>query len=613
LSDSEKEIYLQDNLRRYVTFSTTGNLSLTSTRGDVTVNAPIPDTTGEVAITAGDAIVVNHKVFSDDRPITLIAGPGGITVNSTTDDYGILSGGLSPAIDSGTGDMMLQSVGDVLITTSNGIATDGKLTIDTRGKIIDGMVNQNWVYVPSEIELIADGGIVSFDAGYSPKISAKSTGIFLNGTLEDPGDIHLDVYHPDQLFITAKQGSVFTGNFIGIDVNIYAGNDINLSNIFEGGTLKLTAGNYANLGAFYYVNSLDVTAGSNISFSSGGLSSPEATVWLNGGDLNVKSNGGSISFGSNTDYSAIHIGGEKDLTLSANGNIEIGILEMFGDVSITAQTGNITLRNDIGPPIQYYNPTKNEYYPSYPSQPTYPSDLPADYIPPSPLPVTWPDESDPLYSYYLSYNSYRNNLAAYNTFNSIYYGTVGSPSFDPDGTGVASLMLNAGSNINMQGAKATGAVTITAGGTLTPNKGIYSGTQGGVKITTSNVTVSFADAYGSVSLDTQAQLVRKNPPLPVASPGPSVAPPGVPNALTALPALPPDLANVSGTGIPAASGADDEITEIEVEPVRVAGSGSLSEIIPDDNVGTEDEEEREKILEFAGGRGIAQATDFGRR
>ena len=50
-------------------------------------------------------------------------------------------------------------------------------------------------------------------------------------------------------------------------------------------------------------------------------------------------------------------------------------------------------------------------------------------------------------------------------------------SFDPDGIGVASLYLNAvQGNIFMQGAKAAGPVTITAGGTLTPTKGIYSGT-----------------------------------------------------------------------------------------------------------------------------------------
>ena len=62
-------------------------------------------------------------------------------------------------------------------------------------------------------------------------------------------------------------------------------------------------------------------------------------------------------------------------------------------------------------------------------------------------------------------------------------------SFDPETIpginnhiGVASLLLNAGGNIDMQGAKAAGTVSITAGGTLTPTKGIFSGTSNGVSI-----------------------------------------------------------------------------------------------------------------------------------
>jgi hypothetical protein len=92
-----------------------------------------------------------------------------------------------------------------------------------------------------------------------------------------------------------------------------------------------------------------------------------------------------------------------------------------------------------------------------------------------------------------------------------------------------------------------------------------------------------------------------------------VAPPGLPGALTALPALPPDLVNVSGIGIPEASSADFELTEIEVEPVRVAGSGDLSEIISDEYKNAGEEEIRKNILRFAGGRGVGQTTDFGRK
>ena len=76
-------LYIASMLRSWVAFSTTGKLSLTSTGGDVTVTAPLAATTGEISINAANAIVVNHKVYSNDQPITLTAGAGGITVNTT--------------------------------------------------------------------------------------------------------------------------------------------------------------------------------------------------------------------------------------------------------------------------------------------------------------------------------------------------------------------------------------------------------------------------------------------------------------------------------------------------------------------------------------------------
>ena len=89
---------------------------------------------------------------------------------------------------------------------------------------------------------------------------------------------------------------------------------------------------------------------------------PIATVWLEGGNLTATSTGmvanpdrslttGDILF---NNYSAVHIGGGKSLTLDAYKSVELGFLESLGPVSITAQTGDITLRNDIGPPIRFY-------------------------------------------------------------------------------------------------------------------------------------------------------------------------------------------------------------------------------------------------------------------
>ncbi|MBU3948856.1 MAG: filamentous hemagglutinin N-terminal domain-containing protein [Proteobacteria bacterium] len=551
--------YIADQLKPYVAFSTTGKLSLTSTGGDVTVDAPIPDTTGEIALTAADKIVVNHKVISHNQPITLTAGAGGIVVNSTDDTYGINGIGLSPAIDSGSSSLTLRALGDISVTTINGIAAGGKLTIDTRGKILQGTVF-GYLYIPSEIELIADGGIDSFNARYSPKISATSSG----------GAINLEVFNPGQLVINAfspTAGDVFTGGLIGQDVNIYAGRDINLSNVYEGGNLVLNAGRDANLNTFI-IDSMNVTAVGNIYFSEVGLTALEPTVWLRGGDLIARSTGGDISFGIlPDDYSAVHIGNAKNLTLAAYGSVTLGLLETLGPVSITARTGDITLRNDIGPPVQYYDSIDDIFYASY-------------------------DQS--LSEIYSGYDT-------------------GQPSFDPTGNGPASLLLDAGANIFMKGAKAAGTVTIIAGGTLTPTKGIYSGTTNGVSITANNGALIFTGtSFGDIPLDTQAQLKTPNNVAPAIMPGPRVDPPGLPGALTALPALPPDLVNVSGSGAPGASGANDSLSESEIEAMRAAGNAGLSEIIPDEDEKKDEEENNINILELAGGRGVGQTTDFGR-
>jgi len=532
-------------LKRYVAFGTTGKLSLTSTGGNVTVDAPIPDTTGEVALTAGNAILVKHKVFSNGQPITLTAGPGGITVYNTNDSYG-LGVGDTPAIAT-SGTLTLRAEGDIS-AGGKGIVSMGKLTIDTRSRLLGGSVFQNWHYRPNEIELIADLGINSFYAGFSPKITATSSS----------GAIHLGVDAPGQLIINAPSptaGDVFTGGWLGANVNINAGRDINLSNVSPSGVLKLTAGRDANLNTFE-VFSLDVTAGRNVHFSGGGAL-PDARLWIEGGDLKVVSTGGNISFGSAASYSAVHIGGGKNLLLDAYGNVELGVLETRGPVSITARTGNITLRSDIGPPI---------------------------------------------------------------------------PVIDPGGIGVASLVLDAGSNIVMQGAKAAGTVTITAGGSLTPAKGIFSGTANGVTIATGGDALEKLAAgdvihtgpfmftgtsFGDIALNTQQPLMPPGWVLPAIAPGPAVSPPGLPGALTALPAQPPDMVSVSGSGTPGSSGSAAG-TEQKIDPLQATGSGALSEIIPGEEEGTAEDEEQEKEkrkkqIKLSGGRGAGQSTDFGRR
>ena len=599
--------YVVDQLKLYVAFSTTGKLSLTSTGGNVTVDAPIPNTTGEVAITAassvtyddksraviaGDkAIIVNHKVFSNNQPITLTAGLGGITVNSTNDNYGILSYDVQrPAIDPRSGPLTLQAAGDISIVTFNGIATSNTLTIDTRSKILQGAVNEYVGYRPSKIELNADGGINSFYAGSSNEISATSSNGAINLTVYGPGK--LTIKAPSSEFGDVSVYGVF--GQIGNYVDIAAGRDIGLSDVLQGGgTLKLSAGRDANLNNLM-LSSLDVTA-SSIYFNSG-ESFPIATVWLEGGNLTATTTGlvanpgrflttGDILF---NNYSAVYIGGGKSLTLDADKSVELGFLQTRGPVSITAETGDITLRNDIGPPIQFYiggNFYKYAYYTG---------------IPDNPIGFT---------------NTYAENYI---------------PSFDPNGDGVASLYLKAvQGDISMQGAKAAGPVTITAGGTLMPNKGIYSGTINGVKITATGGALeklSSGDvnhtgpytftgtSFGNVPLANQEHLEPPGFFSPVGSPGPAVAPPGLPGALTAIPALPPSLATVAGYALSPDVGAP--ITpgpEQEVEANRLAANVQLSEIIPVEDEEEGEEENRKKILKISYGHSATQVAELGLR
>ena len=327
---------------------TTGSLAITSTNGNVTIAAPITDNTGAVTITAGNGITANHQVKSNNQPITLNAGVGGITVNTITDFDQTL---LSP-VNSGSGNLTFRSVGDVAILDTRGIATTSTLTIDTRSQILSGKIGDAALVGPARpqsVILNADGGIASFSTGFANSVAATSSG----------GSITLTVSAPDLLRVTTGTAGTLdcpTCNInlsssspalgIGQDVVLNAGGSVNLANVLAG-TLNVTARNtdvnFSQTGA----DQVTATAGRDVNLTD---------LFWNGSLPNSAMSGGPLTLTAGRDIvttvsSPIHVSNGQTMTLSVGRNVTLNTLETLGAVNITATSGNITLNNDIGPHI----------------------------------------------------------------------------------------------------------------------------------------------------------------------------------------------------------------------------------------------------------------------
>ena len=111
----------------------------------------------------------------------------------------------------------------------------------------------------------------------------------------------------------------------------------------------------------------------------------------------------------------------------------------------------------------------------------------------------------------------------------------------------------------------------------------------------------------AVDIGTQEALQKPGDSAPVFSPGPSVAPPGPPMALTALPAQPPGAVSVPETGVPAGTSQLD----VNFDPERWVGTETVSEVIPGEE--TDDDGQTRKTMHFSGGRGLIKDADLGQR
>ncbi len=465
--ETDGDAYVREFLKQYVQLVTTGALNITSTNGNVNVIAPISDMTGPVTITAGNAINVKHKINSNNQPIELNAGPGGLKVFFVDTDCSICDLEHRPPVDARDANLTLNSVGNVTII-GEGVATSKTLTINTRGQIVSGSIgdSKGSASRPSQVILIADGGIQNFGVGTAGDVSATSIGGSINLGVEFPGKLRITTGTPDPNNPTAATDcttcNISTGGFIGPDVVLNAGGSINLSGS-SGKVLSLIArgdgigivGGDVNLGGLllgdFGGGQLTVNAGRDVNMSDLIWVGPKPGFSAASGPLSITAGRDIVT----TANSPIHVSNNQPLTLSAGSNVTLNLLETLGPVSITATTGNITLNNDIGPHI---------------------------------------------------------------------VNNTGDPDFNPNDKGVAALTMSAPAvtaAINMQGARAEGDVTISTGGSLTAAKQITS-VSGTVSITAGSQSIA------NVAIGSQDQLALSPLVLPAIPPGPTVPPPAAP-------------------------------------------------------------------------------------
>jgi hypothetical protein len=549
-------------------YVTTGTLNVSSVAGTLFIEAPIPDSTGPVNLSGGNAVRVNERIYSNDRDIAITAGPGGIVMNGAgiaVPDPQSPTGTSSVAMsdtDARRGSLTLQAQGDI---SAPSVRTSGILTIEsTGGRILGGRVIASRAAggsLPSQVRISATQGIDSFDTNSSRDVEARSSA----------GSVNLGVFSPQRLFVQAAL-DVRTGGFLGSRVELVAGRDVILAGISDADLVRVSAGRDFLLNGAVYAGALKADAGRDVRFATD--PDPMTLTWIEGpgGNMTLKNpatpgavesiRGLGLSAGNDIVITRpVHVsdnlstGTEAALqptALNAGRNVFLGQLETIGPVSIGAATGNITIGHPLGAPV-----------------PVLP--------------------------------------AARDLWN-------------PDNLGVASLTLSApgaGALIDMQGARSQGDIAIGApSGAVVSAFALTASPSGSVSVTAPS------QALSSTPISQVERLVKAPPVAPPVAPGPlRAAPPGpqIPAAPPpAAPALPeilvtaPEAIDAGTLALPGAAGDDatDRAAELAAEAARSVVAAQ-EESAPDstDQVAAQPAAE---ILVFGGGRGLARSIDLGR-
>lgn len=609
-------------------YFTGGHLSLASSHGSVVIDQTIPDSTGSVTISAFDGVRINQRIHTNDGDIHIIAGPGGILQDLTTDPaaMGDYAGTLYVSdINAGHGNLTLEAVGDI---RPSSLRTGAELKIvSSAGQIIGGQVEDSFrgpdvatlIHIgrPAAISLAGYAGIANFNA----KTTASLRAISAAGSISN-----LTFLTPNDLILVAAQDIVGATHTLGLASGLYAGRDVLIAGGIEASQLAapliIRAGRDILIESGLTAPGATFSAGTNPFAGLGSLTIAGVAMPAWSG-LPAGSSYGSVAVG--TTSGQIWIGGPVGLTVTATGNItlpkvhlgaiyspgthpndsaqplilnagrDISVtrIETLGDIAIRSTGGNITLGSTIGPHV-------------------------------TPDPTRW----------------------------------------NPTDLGVASLLLVADSgNIAMHEARAVGDIDISA----PLGQVVFAGGLNGVEST--GGTTRVIDSDGVVFSPAIAPTIADRLPVSTSggatiTPGPTMAGPTAPSQPGALPPAAPaamgiaaasptlggtsaprggstggtspqtvtvagsgtGASNVAGTGAPGGSDDFGEIFVAEAPAPRrdpdaadAAGDGNT-----DSPMAGEPEERKKQrpqlatlvpmagVVVFAGGRGDAREKDFGR-
>ena len=302
------------------------NVNIQSTGGDVLLQAgdDVVQVVGAGIVSAGGGdiqIIASHDndgigliamagtVGSGNESLTLFADQGINLSNAQVaqlNAYNISSGDISIT---NTGNL---TIDDFSLGTGWGVENDnGEITIINTGSIDIPGTSGRGVIATGDILLQALGATSDITSGSAASMEPAIGSTGGNVTLEAGRDIYLGQNHYADIYTDSGPGSITltAGNDITIDHDTYIES--------ASGLINMTAG-----------NNLSLISTGHISSTTGNIS-----LTATSGNIVIGPNAGGV------------ISTSGDILLSAGNNIDLGVLQTSGDVTLTLLTGAVTDNN----------------------------------------------------------------------------------------------------------------------------------------------------------------------------------------------------------------------------------------------------------------------------